>query len=123
MLNDQTYREWTSIFAEGSHFKGDWSEGSKIIFLDPNEDAGMVSKIAENRQYEFISIEHLGVIEDGKENLDDQAWSGAHENYTLKEVDGKTEVIIDIDMIEEYIEMFDDLWPKALEKLKEVAER
>jgi uncharacterized protein YndB with AHSA1/START domain len=48
MLADETYRDWTSAFHPGSYFKGDWSEGSKMLFLGPNEDGsegGMVSTI------------------------------------------------------------------------------
>ena len=36
MLKDETYREWTKPFCEGSYYRGDWSEGSKIIFLGPD---------------------------------------------------------------------------------------
>ena len=38
MLADDTYREWTSAFHPGSYYKGDWSEGSKILFLGPGDD-------------------------------------------------------------------------------------
>jgi hypothetical protein len=66
MLDDQPYREWTKAFNEGSYYKGSWEKGSKILFLgpDPNtgEEGGMVSRIAENKPYEFISIEHLGIV-------------------------------------------------------------
>jgi hypothetical protein len=72
MLEDATYRLWTTPFSEGSYYKGDWSKGSKIIFLGPNpetgKEGGMVSRIAENKLYEYISIEHLGIINDGVED-------------------------------------------------------
>ena len=72
MLNDVTYREWTTEFNPGSHYKGSWEEGSKILFVGPDENGegamGMVSRIKENRKYEFISIEHLGILKDGVED-------------------------------------------------------
>ncbi len=37
MLEDDTYRKWTEPFAPGSYYKGDWSKGSKILFLAPGE--------------------------------------------------------------------------------------
>jgi len=70
MLEDKTYRIWTEAFSKGSHYIGDWSKGSKILFLGPNENGemgGMVSRIKENKKYEFISIEHIGMVQDGKE--------------------------------------------------------
>lgn len=128
MLEDKTYREWTEPFAPGSHYAGDWNEGSKILFLAPSENGemGMVSRIKENRQYEYISIEHLGFVQDGKEDTESdgaKSMAGALENYTFKENDGKTEVLVDMDSNEEYAEMFNDMWPKALQKLKELAEK
>ncbi len=129
MLGEDTYGKWTEAFAAGSHYEGSWEEGSKIRFLASDESGnkgGMLSRIKENRKHEFISIEHLGMIEDGKEITDSEEvkeWAGALENYTLKEKNGKTEVLIDMDSNEEYEEMFQEMWPKALQKLKELAEK
>lgn len=130
MLDDKTYRKWTEAFMPGSYYKGNWSKGSKILFLGPNpetgKEGGMVSRIAENKLYEFISIEHLGMINDGVEDTSSdevKAWAGAHENYTFKEKNGTTEVLVDLDTAEEYKEMFEGMWPKALKKLKDLAEK
>lgn len=128
MLNDNTYRKWTEAFGPGSYYKGDWNKGSKILFLAPGENGemGMVSRIKDNRLYEYISIEHLGIVQDGKEDTSSEAvkaWAGALENYTFKEKDGATEVLVDMDSNEEYEEMFQDMWPKALQKLKMLAEK
>jgi hypothetical protein len=127
MLNEDTYKKWTDVFSPGSYYKGDWSEGSKILFLAPgdNEEMGMVSRIKENRKYEFISIEHLGEIKNGKEDTESDSvkkWAGSHENYTFRERGDMTEVHVDLDMSNEFSEMFQDMWPKALQKLKNLAE-
>jgi len=130
MLDDKTYRMWTTPFNEGSYYKGDWSKGSKIIFLGPDpetgKEGGMVSRIAENKLYEFISIEHLGIIKDGVEDTtseDVKKWTPAFENYTFQEKNGTTEVLVEMDINDEYKEMFEGMWPKALQVLKEIAEK
>jgi hypothetical protein len=85
----------------------------------------MVSRIAKNRPYEFISIEHLGILKNGVEDTTSEAakkWASAYENYTFKEKDGGTELLVDINSDEEFVGMFNDLWPKALQRLKEIAE-
>ncbi|NUM47028.1 MAG: SRPBCC domain-containing protein [Anaerolineales bacterium] len=130
MLDDQPYREWTKAFNEGSYYKGNWEKGSKILFLgpDPNtgEEGGMVSRIAENKPYEFISIEHLGIVQNGVEDTTSEAarkWTPAFENYTFYEKDGATEVLVDIDVADEYAQMFNEMWPKGLRELKELAEK
>ncbi len=130
MLDDATYRLWTTPFSEGSYYKGDWSKGSKILFLGPNpetgKEGGMVSRIAENKLYEFVSVEHLGIINDGIEDTTSEEvkkWTPAFENYTFREKNGKSEVQIEMDINSEYKEMFNEMWPKALQKLKELAEK
>lgn len=132
MLDDATYRAWTEAFTTGSHYVGDWSKGSKILFLGPDPNTGkmggMVSRIAENRLHEYISIEHLGMMQDGKEDYFTaseamKGWAGAHENYTFKEKNGETQVLVDMDITEDVKEAFEEMWPKALLKLKELAEK
>ena len=49
-FDPDTYRDWTSAFAEGSHFVGSWEEGARILFLGPSGD-GMVATIAARRPY------------------------------------------------------------------------
>ncbi len=129
MLDDKTYRQWTEEFSPGSHYIGNWEKGSKILFLGPGENGemgGMVSRIKENKLYEFISIEHLGEVKNGIEDTASESvknWAGVLENYTFNEKNNATELLIELDSIEEYEEMFKGIWPKALQKLKEIAER
>jgi uncharacterized protein YndB with AHSA1/START domain len=128
MLEHETYRQWTEPFHTGSDYVGDWNQGSKILFVAPGEDGkigGMISRIKENRPYEYLAIEHLGVIQDGKEDYsgDVENWSGAEETYTFKGVNGKTELIVRMDINDEFKEMFEGMWPKALQKLKEISEK
>lgn len=125
MLQDETYRQWTRPFVEGSHYRGSWEEGSKIQFLDP-KGQGMVSRIARNKPHEFISIEHLGFVADGEEDTDSasaKALAGARETYRLIETNGATTVEVQMDTDEQYKAMFKDMWPKALQKLKELSEQ
>jgi hypothetical protein len=130
MLDDKPYREWTKAFNEGSYYQGSWEKGSKILFLAPDpktgEEGGMVSRIAENKPYEFISIEQLGIVQNGVEDTTSEAarkWAPAFENYTFNDKDGATEVLVDIDTEDEHVQMFNEMWPEALRKLKDLAEK
>jgi uncharacterized protein YndB with AHSA1/START domain len=130
MLQDASYREWTRAFnPAGSWYEGDWNQGSEIRFIGAGENgtvSGMVGRIKESRPYDFLSIEHLGVIHQGKEDTTSDAvkqWAPAFENYTFKDRDGATEVLVDMDADEQHAAMFEQMWPNALQKLKELAER
>jgi uncharacterized protein YndB with AHSA1/START domain len=130
MLTDATYREWTRAFnPKGSWYEGSWDEGSTIRFLGPGEDGhvdGMISRIRENRPHEYISIEHLGTVQDGKEDTTSdevKKWVPAFENYTFRDRNGRTELRVDMDIDDGHKKLFEETWPKALDKLKALAER
>lgn len=130
MLQDKTYREWTTAFNPGSYYEGKWETGSKMLFLGPHPKtglpSGMVSCIKESRPYEFVSIEHLGFVQDGVEDTTSdfiKEWVGALENYTFVEKNGGTEVQVDIDVADSQKDEFQGMWPKALELLKEISEK
>ncbi|MBI2019869.1 SRPBCC domain-containing protein [Candidatus Daviesbacteria bacterium] len=121
LWEDATFTDWTSVFAEGSYAVSDWKEGSKIQFIDPNENAGMSSVIEKLVPNQFMSFRHITEIKDGQEQPPKE-WSGAHENYTLEENEGITKLTVDLDTIDEYKEMFEDKFPKALERVKALSE-
>jgi len=125
LWNMDSYKKWTSVFSEGSTVETDnWKKGSKVRFGD-GKGEWMVAKIKDNIPNEFMSIQHLGMVKDGVEDLESdkvKSWAGAEENYTLKGNNGNTELIVDMDMTDEYKDYFINTWPKALEKVKDLAE-
>lgn len=125
LWDDSTYRQWTSAFCEGSYAETDnWKEGTKVLFLSPG-GSGMVSTVAANRANEFMSFKHLGEVKDGVEDTTSEkvkAWAGSLENYTLNETGGVTELVIEMDMTDEFKDMFMAIWPNALQQVKQLSE-
>ena len=124
LWNDDTYTQWTGVFGEGSHARTDWKKGSKVLFLGSNS-AGMVSRIEDLIPNEYMAFEHLGEVKDMVEDFTSDSakqWAGARENYTLKNVNGNTELTVEIDLAPAYASYFKDTFPKGLAKVKELAE-
>ena len=124
MLDDATYRQWTSAFQEGSYAITDWKEGSKALFLTPSGN-GMFSKIVAHRPNEFLSITNLGILKNGVEVTDsDEAkgWAGGLENYSLHGTANRSTLTVEMDVADEYKKYFEETWPRALGKLKQIAE-
>lgn len=129
-LKDKTtYEEWTSAFNPSSTYEGSWEKGSKIHFVGMDENGkkgGMVSEIEEHQPAQYISIRHFGVLDgDTEVTTGEQVekWAGGHENYSFTENNGITTVTVDMDSIDEYLDYFKNIYPTALDKLKEISER
>ena len=125
LWQDTTYRVWTAVFAQGSYAESDWKEGGSVKFLSPTGD-GMYSEIARLIPHRLMSFRHIGMIKGGKQVFDDpsiEEWKGAMENYHLSQKDGDTELSVEMDVSEAEVEYFNRTFPRALEKVKEIAEK
>lgn len=128
-LDDKsTYENWTSEFNPTSTYEGSWNERAKILFTGTDENGirgGMIARIAENKPYKFVSIQHYGLLERETEITEGpnvEKWAGAFEDYTFVEHNGVTTISVEVDVINEYEDYFSSKWPIALEKLKEIIE-
>jgi len=124
----KTYEAWTALFNPTSTYEGSWVKGSKMMFVGSDEHgnkSGMIAEIVENMPNRFISIKHFGIIENNQEIIDGpkvESWAGSMEDYTFSETNGVTTVTVEVGTNEEYIDYFNETWPKALDKLKELSE-
>ena len=129
ITQDGPYRAWTSVFNESSHFIGGWNKGDIIRFAGINENGdleGLYAEIAESIPNEYISVRHLGTFKkDEVDTTSDEvkAWAPSFENYRLEKTGPhSTRFHLDMDIHEEYYSMFENLWPKAMARLKEECE-
>jgi uncharacterized protein YndB with AHSA1/START domain len=120
LWSDATYRDWTSAFLEGSYAVSDWNEGSRIQFLDPS-GSGMSAIIDKMVANELMSFRHVAEIKDGQEQPP-AAWSGAMETYRLAPQGDGTRLTVDLDTTDEYRDAMEQMFPRALERLKSLAE-
>ncbi|MBI1933329.1 MAG: SRPBCC domain-containing protein [Ignavibacteriales bacterium] len=124
LWDDKTYRKWTTPFSEGSYMESDWKIGGKTLFLG-SEGNGMVSTILQLKENEFLSFKHLGMIKDGKEDLESEEikkWSGLLETYALEYSENQTFLSVDLDIGDDYKVYFIETFPKALKIVKELSE-
>lgn len=128
LSSKSTYEQWTALFNPTSTYDGSWDKGSKILFVgvdEKGEKGGMVSKIVENIPNQFVSIQHYGLVNAGKEITEGpevEKWANGFENYSFEETIGSVTVTIDLDTIEDFIGYMNEAYPKALDKLKEICE-
>jgi hypothetical protein len=129
-LSDKsTYEQWTALFNPTSTYDGSWTKGSKMLFVgyDENgEKSGIVSEIAEHLANQFISIRHYGLVQADVEitsGPEVEKWANGFENYSFEEKNDGTQVTVEMDVTEEFLDYMNESYPKALAKLKELGER
>lgn len=128
LKNKASYEHWTAAFNPTSTYEGSWDNGSKILFVGTDENGkkgGMVSEIVAHQPAEFVSIRHYGFLDgDNEITTGEQVekWAGGHENYSFQESNGVTTVTVEMDSVDEYLDYFNNTYPKALDKLKEISE-
>lgn len=126
LWGEETYPKWTRSFSPNSRVETNWEEGGQVLFLD-GENGGMISQIQEKKENEKMVFRHLGMIDkDGNRDMNSEAgkaWEGAEEIYRLENLDGKTELSVEMDLGKEQEEFFDTIWPKVFRDLKEINEK
>ncbi len=70
---------------------------------------------------ETLAVKHLGELKNGAEEKKD--WAGAMENYFLSEKNGVTELTMEMDSNEEFEKYFSETFSKAIELIKQIAEK
>jgi uncharacterized protein YndB with AHSA1/START domain len=126
MLEPNSYQQWVGVSWPGSHYDGNWKQGETIKFTGA-EGGGTQAKLVEVKPYEFINAEHIAVI-NGDGSLDKESeiakgWIGTKESYRFKPIKNGTELIVEISTPKAWAKMFNDGWPAALKKLKELSEK
>jgi uncharacterized protein YndB with AHSA1/START domain len=124
LWKDETYRQWTAAFCEGTYAISDWNEGSKIHFLSPNGE-GMNSIIESKITNEYIAFKHISELKNFEEMPIDavtQGWTGAMETYRLTQNNTVTILDVTMDCIEKYADYFKKTFPKSMQIIKELSE-
>lgn len=125
LWDKKSYEQWTVPFSPGSTIETNWQEGSRVLFLDSTSKDGMVSEIATNKPNEVMTFRHLGMVINGKEDMESpevKVWAGAEEKYTLEDGNGHTRLLVNVDIAEDHADFFRTAFPKALDIVKHLAE-
>jgi uncharacterized protein YndB with AHSA1/START domain len=124
MLDPLAYRDWTRAFAEGSCYEGIWAAGRRLRFLDA-QGFGMEAIVDECVLHERLALRLVGEIKDGQPLAGSRLLrEPAHERYVFIAVPGGgTHLVIELQSWDDgLIAFLQDTWPKALLRLKALAE-
>ena len=123
LWQDETFLEWASIIDPETYMVGDLKEGNEIQFISAANGYGVTSLVEKLIEGEFLLLRHRAdTQEEGKQDREKQ-WTGGQESYSLIEKDGVTILTVTFGVPLELEEYFKINYPKALERVKVLAER
>jgi hypothetical protein len=98
-------------------------EGNEIEFISSVNGYGVTSIIEKLILNEFILFRHSADTKESGSEDREKEWTGGTESYTLIEKRGVTLLIVKTDVPEEQEETFNTRIPKALNRIKFLAEK
>jgi uncharacterized protein YndB with AHSA1/START domain len=123
LWQDQTFREWAGIIDPGTYMVGELKEGSEVQFISSENGYGVTSLVEKIVPNQYLLLRHSADTQGSGTQERTSEWTGGTESYKLSEENGVTTLIAAFDVPQEMEEYFNTVYPKALEKVKELAER
>lgn len=121
MWQDGTFRAWAGLIDPGTHMQGELEEGREVQFLSGN-GYGVTSLVEKLVPGAFLRLRHRADTQEHGAREREKEWTGGEESYTLSEHDGITTLTVAFGVPPELEAYFQENYPKALEKLQELAE-
>ena len=123
LWNDITFRDWASIIDEGTYMKGIMEEGNEIQFISSVNGYGVTSLIEKLSPNEFALFRHSADTKESGQQEREKEWTGGAESYFLTEKNGVTILSFKTDVPLELEEILNIRFPRALERIKTLAEK
>ncbi|WP_229206818.1 DinB family protein [Dyadobacter crusticola] len=126
VITDKRYNgEWLVVFGMGNIAESDWQQGSKALFMDESGN-GLAGTVDVSRPFEEIRIVYNGIVTKGVEDYESdiaKQMRNFDEVYLLSREGDSVRMRVFCDMDEVYFDDLTQAWKKALEKIKELAEK
>lgn len=123
LWQDETLRDWAGIIDPGTYMTGELKEGNEVQFISAENGYGVTSLVEKVVPNEFLLLRHSADTKEKGSQEREKQWTGGAESYSLIEEKGITTLTATFDVPLELEEYFNIHYPKALERVKVLAER
>lgn len=122
LWDDKTFKIWANILDEGTYMVGELIKGNQIQFISSINGYGVTSLVEKVVPNEYLLLKHSADTQNTGKNERDKQWTGGEEVYSLTEKNGVTTLLATFDVPAELEQYFNDAYPRAFNKIKELAE-
>jgi uncharacterized protein YndB with AHSA1/START domain len=123
LWQDETLREWAGLIDPGTYMEGDLKEGNEVQFISSENGYGVTSLVEKLVVGELLQLRHQSDTQEKGKREREKEWTGGKETYSLVKKDGTTTLSVVFDVPPEMEDYFRENYPKALERVKVLAER
>lgn len=123
LWEDSTFRDWAGIIDEGTYIKGILKEGNDVEFISSVNGYGVTSFVEKFMPNSEALFRHKADTQEDGAKARDNEWTGTSERYALNEKNGRTTLTLTTQVPPEQEKTFEARLPKALVRIKELAER
>lgn len=122
LWEDTTFRQWADLIDAGMYLQGTLREGNEVRFLSSVNGYGVTSLVEACTPNDYVLFRHSADTKESGEQKREKEWTGGTESYSLTEKDGMTTLTVKTDVPPEQEKAFNTSFPKALERIKSLAE-
>ena len=122
LWEDKTFRDWGNIIDEGQYMVGELAEGNEVQFIS-SEGLGVTSFVEKLIPHKYIAFKQVADTMDSGKQEREKEWTGGKESFELIEKNNSTNLTVKIDIPPGLEETFNVRFPKALERVKILAEK
>lgn len=122
LWQDETFRQWAGLVDPGTYMKGELRQGNEVEFISAENGYGVTSLVAEVVPTEHLLLKHQADTQDSGEQEREKEWTGGEESYRLKQASNVTTLTVTFGVPAAQEEYFKENYPKALMRVKELAE-
>ena len=123
LWEDASFRVWANLIDEGTYMRGEMKEGNEIQFLSSLNGYGVTSLIEKLDLNAFVLFRHSADTKESGQQEREKEWTGGTESYSLTEKNRITTLTVNTEVPEELEETFNISLPRALERIKTLAEK
>lgn len=102
--------------------KGELIQGQTVEFISAENGYGVTGLVEKLVPGEYLLLRHQADTQDTGTREREPEWTGGTESYTLVEANGVTTLTAAFDVPPTQEEYFNEAYPKALARVKELAE-
>lgn len=122
LWQDESFRLWAGIIDQETYMDGILKKGNKVKFISKKNGYGVTSLVEDLIVNELLLLRHESDTQDAGKRERVNEWTGGTESYKLIKNDGSTTLSTTFDVPEDMESYFSSVYPKALQKVKTLAE-